>query len=272
MKLFDTHFHYSGEGTPEQYGETIRSCLRETDGLPEPERLYLLANGGDYEESCRARDFARATPDAWFAAGVHPHCAESETHPTVDFSRLLAEPECAAVGEIGLDYFYDQAPREQQRRVLERFLELALETSLPAVIHCRDREGESGAYSDLYAALQSFAGAGGRMVIHCFAGTPEWAEKLLALGACLGVTGMVTFPRADNIREVLRMIPDDRLLIETDAPYLAPVPHRGKPNTPGYLPLIAARVARERGRSVEEIAQLTTANALAFFRLEGRGC
>lgn len=270
MKLFDTHFHYSTEDTPEQYQQAIQACLRETDGIPLPERLYLLANGGDYEESCRARDFARAIPDAWFAAGVHPHCAESDTHPLTDFTPLLADPQCAAVGEIGLDYFYDQAPRKQQRQVLENFLELALQTSLPAVLHCRDREDEWGAYDDLYKALQPFADAGGRMVIHCFAGTPEWAEKFLALGASLGVTGMVTFSRADNIREVLRMIPDDRLLIETDAPYLAPVPHRGKPNTPGYLPLIAARIAREKGRSVEEIAQLTTANALTFFRLEGR--
>lgn len=105
------------------------------------------------------------------------------------------------------------------------------------------------------------------MVVHCFAGTPAWAEKFLEFGAYLGVTGIVTFKAAENIRATLKVIPSDRLLLETDAPYLAPIPHRGKPNTPGYLPLVAERVALELGLSVAEVAEITTANGLKLFEL-----
>ncbi len=270
MNLFDTHFHYDGNETPEQYREIIRRHLRTSGVVPAPGILYLMANGTDYETSLLARGFAKETPNAWFAAGLHPHCAESEKRPMADFDELLEDPGCAAVGEIGLDYFYEIVPRGRQRHVLEYFLSLALRKSMPAVIHCRDREGECGAYEDMYSILRDFSGAGGRMTIHCFSGTPAWAERMLELGSWLGVTGMVTFSRAVNIRDVLKLIPDDRLLLETDAPYLAPVPYRGKPNTPGYLPLIAARVAQEKGRGVEDVANLATENALNFFGLAGR--
>lgn len=129
--------------------------------------------------------------------------------------------------------------------VFRRFLELALAWDLPAIVHLRDKDGVWTAYEDGLALLTPSRPAGGRFVVHCFSGTPAWAEKFLALGACLGVTGLVTFNRADNIRETLAVIPDDRLLIETDSPYLAPVPHRGVENHPGFLVLIAARVAAE---------------------------
>ncbi len=266
MELFDSHFHFSGvTDSPEEYRRKIAAAMLEAPGAPVPEKLYLLAVGGNYADSLLSRDFAAAASDAWFAAGVHPHEAESETATLAQFRALCADPLCVAVGELGLDYFYDNAPRKRQCEVLESFLGLALELKLPVVLHCRDLDGVWGAYEDMYILARDFAAAGGRLDVHCFAGSPAWAEKFLELGAVLGVTGIVTFNRAVNIREMLRVVPLERLLLETDSPYLAPVPHRGKTNTPGYLPLVAKRVAAEYGKSVEEVARITCENTFRFF-------
>ncbi len=274
MEIFDTHFHYYGESSPAEFRRMISAELAvpPQNNWGVIDRIFLLAVGGDYLESCRAREFAQVIPDSWFAAGVHPHQAEAFRRESQDFLIFRGHPRLVAVGELGLDYYYDESPRDMQRSVLEQFLALALEWNLPAIIHIRDRDGSEEAYVDACAQLRDFASAGGRFVVHCFSGTPAWAEKFLALGGYCGVTGMVTFNRAENIRETLRVIPDDRLLIETDSPYLAPVPHRGSPNHPGYLILVAARVAAERGWTVEETARLTTRNGMEFFRLEREVC
>ena len=269
MELIDTHFHFYGEATPpealRQIREDLELACRET-GM-EPPRLGLVAAGGDYLESLRAREFARIAPRCRYAAGVHPHQAEAHLANAAaeDFAVFAGDPKLAAVGELGLDYYYDGSPHPAQRSVLERFLALALDWQLPAVIHLRDKDGSDDAYCDALPMLTDFAAAGGRFVVHCFAGGPVWAERFLALGAMLGVTGMVTFRKAENIREVVRLIPGERLLVETDSPYLAPVPFRSRPNSPGFLPLVAARVAAERGVPTEAIARSTTANARRFF-------
>lgn len=269
MELIDTHFHFYGEATPpealQQIREDLELACREI-GIAPPV-LGLVAAGGDYLESLRAREFARIVPRCRYAAGVHPHQAEAHLANVAaeDFAVFAGDPKLAAVGELGLDYYYDGSPHPAQRTVLERFLALALDWKLPAVIHLRDKEGSDDAYRDADAMLADFAAAGGRFVVHCFAGGPAWAERFLALGAMLGVTGMVTFRKAENIREVVRLIPSERLLIETDSPYLAPVPFRSRPNSPGFLPLVAARVAVETGVPTEEVARITTANARRFF-------
>ncbi len=260
MQLFDTHFHYSGELPPRDY----------LNLLPEAAELRLLAVGGDYAQSRQAERFAGEIASADFAVGVHPHSAEEYLAAREDFSGFRPHPKLRAIGELGLDYYYDFAPRDAQRRVFEEFLALALAWELPAIVHCRDLDDRFEAYADCHALLRDFAAAGGRFVVHCFAGTPEWAERFLTLGGMLGVTGMVTFPRAENIRLTLRTIPDDRLLIETDAPYLAPVPFRGKPNHPGYLRYTAQRVATERNCPLEALAELTTGNAERFFARPAR--
>lgn len=274
IELFDTHFHFYGENTPLEYRRRIEETLNapaQREALP-VDRLLLLAVGGDYVESCRAREFAQYGDDVWFAAGVHPHQAEAYLHGSgEDFSIFRGHPRLAAIGELGLDYFYDHSPREIQRQVFARFLELALEWELPAVIHIRDREECCDAYADAFELLEGFAGRGGRFVVHCFAGSPEWAERFLSLGGYCGVNGLVTFRRAENVRETLRVIPDDRLLLETDSPYLAPVPHRGVENLPGYLGLIAVRVAEERNMTPVELAEMTTGNGRRFFRIPGKG-
>lgn len=272
-ELFDTHFHYYGESSPTEFWQTVEAeaAVPPQSDAGIPRRISAMAVGGDYLESCRAREFAQRIESAWFAVGVHPHEAAEELSVRHDFSEFRGHPKLAAIGELGLDYYYEQSAREEQRRIFAEFLNLALEWDLPAIVHIRDKDDREDAYREAYELLEPFAGAGGRFVVHCFAGSPEWAEKFLALGGYCGVTGMVTFRKAENIRNVVRMIPDERLLIETDSPYLAPVPHRGAANHPGYLVLIAAQLARERGQTLADLAQLTTANGYEFFRLRRKG-
>lgn len=255
--LFDTHFHYYMEEEAHAYYKRAKEA-----GVP-----WLMAAGASHKDSIAARDFASNFETVRFSAGVHPHEADKPLCELSVFEMFRQEEKLAAIGEIGLDYNYEHAPREIQRKVFEKFLGLALEWQKPAIIHCRDKEGAEAAYEDAYQPLRDFALAGGSFVLHCFTGTPGWAEKFLAEGAYLGVTGIVTFPKAQNVRDTLKIIPASRLLLETDAPYLAPIPHRGKANHPEFLPLVAARVALEKMLSVEELAKLTTENAFTFFRI-----
>lgn len=266
MILFDTHFHYDRRTAVADTHAAIAADLALT-GLP-VKRLLLAAMGGSWQESLAAQEFAAASPDCCFSAGTHPHNAVEETRPAADFRTFFADPKCRAVGELGLDYYYDFSPRAKQLPLFEAFLAEALQAGLPAIVHCRDRDDTDRAYADTHALLKDFAAAGGRMVVHCFTGTPVWAERFLELGSYLGVTGMVTFNRAENIRETLRLIPLDRLLLETDSPYLAPKPHRGRQNSPGLLPLVAQRVAEERHLPPAELAAITLQNALRFYRWE----
>lgn len=258
MELFDTHFHYDGELTPHEYHNLVEA----------PEVRFLLAVGGGYEESLQAERFAGAVKDSWFTVGVHPHGAAEYDGSAARFEHFRDNPRLAAIGELGLDFYYDFSDRGSQFRVMEQFLELALDWKLPVVIHLRDRDDRFDAYSEGWRMLRDFAAAGGRGEVHCFGGTPHWAEKFLELGFYLGVTGIVTFPRAHNIRETLRVIPLERLLLETDSPYLAPVPFRGKTNHPGYLVHVAAKVAEEKCLPIEELARITTANAFRMLELE----
>ncbi len=258
MKLFDTHFHYNGESSPAEYCADL-AC---------PELVGMIACGADFDESRKSQNFAEPIDYAWFAAGAHPHSATDYVKDISCFEEFKDHPKLVAVGEIGLDFFYEYSKRRTQYAVFERFLELALKWQLPAIVHCRDQENKFAAYHDCYTLLRDFHADKGKFVLHCFCGTPDWAEKFLELDAYLGITGIVTFPKADNVRETLKIIPDDRLLLETDSPYLAPVPYRGKTNHPGHIVEVAARVATERGSSTETIGAMTTANACRCFNLK----
>jgi TatD DNase family protein len=203
-------------------------------------------------------------PDVWCALGVHPHEAASwRDGDSARLAALLAHPKAVAVGECGLDFHYDFAPRAQQERALRDQWELALELHLPVVVH--NRESEEAMLALLaeprYAAL--------RADFHSFSGGPAMARQLLARGnSWLGISGMVTFKKADNVREPLAFTPPDRLLVETDTPYLAPVPYRGKPNEPAFVVEVALRLATELGVSPAQLAAQTTANACDLFGIE----
>ncbi len=257
MKFFDTHFHYYGGMTPEEY----------TAQFPAEHQFTLMAVGVGEEETGRAAAFAECVPDSFFATGIHPGEMDGFDMAANPLRKFYCHPKLKAVGEIGLDYFYGTDNGERQREVFEFFLNEALTLDLPAIIHCRDKNGAELAYEHCFEHLKPFADAGGRFVCHCFCGTPEWAERFLALGGYLGITGIVTFKNGENIRQVVPQIPFDRLFLETDAPYLAPVPHRGSENHPGYLPFVAAKTAELLQRPVEEVAEQTLLNGRKFFRL-----
>jgi TatD DNase family protein len=187
------------------------------------------------------------------SVGVLPHDASKLTAQTLDDLRALAaNPKVVAFGEIGLDYHYDFSPRETQREAFIAQLRLARELGLPITIHTRE------AWDDTISVLrENWSGDG---VMHCFTGDPAQAEEALAMGFHLSYGGVLTFKTADNVRESARITPDDRLLIETDAPYLAPIPYRGKRNEPAMMVETAKKLAEVRGTTVEHIARITTAN------------
>ena len=256
MEIFFFFFHLSEEGGDPK--EIVRRAH-------EAGVRFLLACGGSLQDSSSVRDFAEQYDDVYFAAGVHPHEADSFDGSIEPFRAFSLSPKFRAVGEIGIDTYYENAGLDKQKDTMRIMLDWALECKAPAIIHCRAADGCDDSYQVCYELLSAFAGKGGKFVLHCFAGTPEWMRKFAELGSFFGVGGMLTFRRADNIREVVMLMPEDRILLETDSPYLAPVPFRGRPNTPEYLPLVAHKLAELKGVPVDRIAELTTSNAFRLF-------
>jgi len=201
--------------------------------------------------------------------GIHPHEAKLATDSDfVELEQLAKNKKVIAWGEIGLDYFYDHSPREVQREVFIRQMELAKAAKLPIVIHCRPSADSEDAWSDCLRLLREhWAASGLRGVLHCFTGTMEHASAALDMSFNISFAGNVTFAKAENIREAARTVPRDRIFIETDSPFLAPVPHRGKRNEPSFVVEVARKIAEIRGVPVEEIAGQTTRNFCEFFQL-----
>jgi len=218
----------------------------------------FLAIGTDHEDSCFIQSLTSAHANLFCAIGVHPHEAAGFDGDLAPFRELAHTPGVVAIGEIGLDYHYTYSPRDTQRRVFQQFLELARELKLPAIIHCREAEADS------LAVLRDAAAAGVRLEVHSFAGTPAFAEQCLALGAWFGFNGILTFPKADLVRAALAVVPLNRVLAETDSPYLAPAPHRGKRNEPAYLVEVIRAIAAIKEIPESEAAGVTSANACRF--------
>ncbi|MBR7121440.1 MAG: TatD family hydrolase [Lentisphaeria bacterium] len=267
MKLFDTHFHLDKDCSFEEYLQKCAADLQlaAKDFKSIPEELLMLCAGSDYEDSLRAMAFADFAPEVYFSCGVHPHEAEKHLNDRKDFTVFTRHPKLLAIGEIGLDYFYEYSSPEVQKKVLAEFLELALQTGLPAMLHLRDKNHCRQVYDDALEIVTPFARSGGRFVIHCYAGSAADAVKFLDLGGWFGVGGMYTFNAAHNIREAISVIPTDRLLIETDSPYLAPVPYRGRNNTPGMVALVAQALGSARQMLPEKAAEVFTGNAMKFY-------
>jgi len=203
---------------------------------------------------------AEENAEVWCSVGTHPHHADEELDIfTEDLVRLSAHPKCVAIGEAGLDYFYDNAPKAAQETGLRRHIAASRLTGLPLVIHSRSADAHMG------AVLSDEVGQGAfPFVLHCFTGGADLARQALALGGYISFSGIIPFKNAEEIREVAKFVPADRYLVETDAPYLAPVPHRGGTNEPSYVAHTAAKVAEVRGISLEQLGAETTDN---FFRL-----
>ena len=201
----------------------------------------------------------------WCSVGTHPHNADKELHiQTKDLVRLSAHPRCVAIGEAGLDYFYDNAPREAQATGLRRHIAAARITGLPLVIHSRKCD------DDMAAILKEETGQGAfPFVLHCFTAGQDLARTALDLGGYISFSGIITFKNAEDIREVAKFVPADRYLVETDAPYLAPIPHRGESNEPSFVRFTAEKVAEVRGLSLEALGAETTANFARLFAKTG---
>ncbi len=216
----------------------------------------LVTVGTDVDGSAAAVALARREPDVWATVGIHPHDAATGDEPALaEIARLAAEPRVVAIGEIGLDFFRNLAPRDDQTRVFRCLLDLARRAGKPVVIHCRE------AHAEIVQILteEKVGDVGG--IMHCFSGDVAVARQCLDLGLCVSLAGPVTYPNARALPDVARFVPGDRLVIETDCPFLPPQGHRGQRNEPAYLAITAARVAELRGEPLDDLAARLTANA-----------
>lgn len=239
------------------YQTDVAEVIR-TAGQQGVQRIITL--GIDLPSSQKAVELAQTYPEVYATVGIHPHAAETAGPEAYhELRRLAAAPKVLAFGEIGLDYVKHYAPVEVQRRAFAEQLDLAKDLNLPLVIH--DRE----AHDDTLALLQAKGPFPQGGVMHCFSGDLALAEKILAQGLYISIPGVVTFNKATAMHEVAKKIPLESLLMETDGPFLAPVPFRGKVNRPEYLLYTAAMIAKLRGISLDELAQQTTRNAQRLF-------
>ncbi len=250
--IFDSHAHYDDEAFDADRDELLTRLFSE-------DVCGIINVGCNLETSKKSVELARKYPLIWAAVGVHPHDAkEVPANYLEELASLSSEPKVVAIGEIGLDYHYDFSPREVQKKVFEEQLKLAKDLDLPVIIHNREAHG------DTLELLKKYCPKG---VVHCFSGSLEMADEIIKLGMYIGLGGAVTFKNAKNPVLVAKNISLDRILLETDCPYMAPVPHRGKRCDSSMIKLTAEKLAAERGVSVEEILSAARKNAVKLMRL-----
>ncbi len=254
---FDSHCHLTDERFSAEDGGADGAVARARAAAV----VGLVSIGVGPEDAAAALAIAERHDGVWATAGVHPHDASTwDEAVEARIRELAARPECVAIGEIGLDYHYDNSPRDAQRRAFGRQLELARELPLPVAIHSREAE------ADTAALVREAASAGVVGVLHCFSGGRLLLDAALAAGWYVSFAGVVTFKKYDG-QALVRAVPADRLLVETDSPYLAPVPHRSRRNEPAFVPLVAAGVAAIRGEQSDVVGRYTVANARRFYAL-----
>lgn len=253
MRLIDSHCHLNYEGLAERQDEVLENAReRGVSGF-----LNISTRQKEWADVISV---AERNADVWATVGVHPH--EADAHPDLGAAALVEgtkHPRVIAIGECGLDYYYDKSDRKAQRERFQAHIEAARETGLPLVVHTREAEEDT---AEILGAAVREGGVTG--VLHCFTGSAELAKKGLDLGFLISLSGIVTFKNARDLQDTARHIPLDSLLVETDSPFLAPVPHRGQTCEPAFVADTAAFVADLRGEEPERLAEATTAN---FFRL-----
>ncbi len=253
MKIFDCHAHYNDGRFDADRGELLSSLLSQ-------DVVGIVEAGTDLASSERALTLAEQYPNLYAAVGIYPHETHLAPQDAMDhLERLLSHPKAVAIGEIGLDYYYDDSPKETQLRFLDAQLDLAKQTGYPVCIH--DRE----AHGDCMDAVRRHRGVKG--MFHSFSGSVEMVRELVKHGWYLSFSGPVTFANANKLKEAVQAVPPDRLLLETDSPYLTPVPLRGKRNCSDHIRYIAQVIADLRGMSVEALADQTVQNAKEFYRI-----
>lgn len=253
--LFDSHAHLDDARFDEDREATIKRAIEK--GVQ-----YILNPGADLKTSIKAAELAEKYDMIYAAVGIHPHDVKEIEEATLDQIKALAKKEkVVAIGEIGLDFYYDHSPREAQRKWFKRQIELAKEVKLPIIIHDRDAHGE------IFDILKEYHVGDIGCVMHCYSGSLELAKEYIKKGIYISLAGPVTFKNAVKTYEVAKEIPLEWLLIETDSPYLTPVPHRGKRNEPAYVAYVAETIAAAKGKSFEEVVQKTNENARRLFNI-----
>lgn len=252
--LFDTHAHLNDDRFDEDR-ESLLTSFKE-NGIS-----YVCEIGFDLESSKKALELSEKYDFIYAVVGVHPHdSSKLSDEGLLQLEKLLSHKKAVALGEIGLDYYYDNSERDVQRHWFAKQAELAKSLKCPISVHTRD------AMEDTLNILKAHGGGDG--IIHCYSGSKESAKILLDMGYYLSFAGPVTFKNANTALDVIRYVPTDRMLIETDSPYLAPVPYRGKRNCPLYVREVAVKIAEIKGMEFEEVAKITTANAKKVYRIK----
>lgn len=258
--FIDSHCHLEYEGLVEdQQGVLDRARAAGIKGF-----LNISTRQSEWD---RVVGTAARIPNVWASVGIHPH--EADQHADLGEAVLLEatqHPKVIAIGETGLDYYYDKSDREVQQALFRTHIQVSRQTGLPLIIHTRDAE------DDTFSILEDEMGKGAfPALIHCFTASADFGRKVLDLGLTISISGIVTFKNALDLQEVVKAIPEDRLLVETDSPFLAPVPHRGKRCEPAYTADTARFVANLRGVSVEKLGEVTSRNFFALFSKADRG-
>lgn len=250
--LVDSHCHLNYEALADTAGVLARA--KEAGiGLLQT----ISTKRSDFSE---VKALANAHPEIFCSIGIHPH--EAEPHEDISEEELLAEadhPKVIGIGETGLDYYYEHSPREAQRELFRRHIRVARKLDLPVIVHSRDADEET-----IEILKQAHAEGPFRLLIHCFTSSRKLAEEVVAIGGYISASGIITFKKSGELRDSFAAVPLDRILVETDSPYLAPEPHRGKPCEPAYTAFTARKLAEIKGVSEAEVARITTEN---FFRL-----
>ncbi len=254
--FIDSHAHLDDE----RFDEDRKALI---EGLKENNIDLVVNIGADMKSSRASVLLSKEYDNIYAVVGVHPHDAQDVPEDYIEELKVLSKEEkVVAIGEIGLDFYYDNSPRDIQRKVFLEQLELARELDLPVVIHTRDAAGET------FEILKDAAAKGSRGILHCYSGSPEMALDYIKLGFYISLGGPVTFMKARVPKDVAKVVPLDKLLIETDCPYLTPEPYRGKRNEPKYVAYTAHAIAEIKGINVEELAEATSKNAKEIFGIK----